>query len=44
MLRHKNKVIYQCLKLDPLDSFSILSGLMTEEVIVAKSVSTRAKN
>ena len=31
-------------KLDPQDFFSILSGVMVEEVAVSKSVPSRARN
>ena len=32
------------IKLDPQDSFSIVPGVMIEEIVVSKSVSDRAKN
>ena len=31
-------------KFDPQNSFSIVSGVMIEEVVVSESVSNRAKN
>ena len=43
MLRHKNRLVYWCLKLIHKIFFSLVLGVMVEKVVVSKSVSNRAK-
>ena len=40
----QNQSCLPVFKLDPQDAFSILSGVIIEEVAVSKSVSNRARN